>query len=198
MIADHGTNARYNAGCRQHCCKHAHMIYAKRANLGHFGHHINPTGTHRRIHALIAIGYALTDISVALGKSPTWCNAILTHNAVHTNTAQDVADLYNRWHMTIPQGWKADRQRRIAAKRGWPPPLAWDDIDNDEAPADSSFDESIVDEVKVQRVLAGHKQACTKAEKIAVLNAWTGSQRDLYLITGWNIDRITKQAKVAA
>ena len=57
------------------------------------------------------------------GPKRLWRAALAIHTA------------YDRLSMTRPEGTRADTARRRARHLGWPPPLAWDDIDDpDETP----------------------------------------------------------------
>jgi transcriptional regulator with XRE-family HTH domain len=59
---------------------------------------------------------------------------------VRRSTAERIAALYDELSMQLPDestptGRKnASYARTVARKRGWLPPLAWDDIDQDESP----------------------------------------------------------------
>lgn len=192
----HGTNPGYNAGCRQPCCKHAHMVYKKRRALGYERHYINATGTRRRLQALAALGHSLVQISLKLGHSRSYAAKLMENPAVRSDNAQAIADVYEQLCMTLAVGPLAERSRRAAAEKGWLPPLAWDDIDNDpEPPKDAAV---TVDEVKVLRVLRGERLKCNRAEKVAVLEAWNGSLTQLNKNTGWNIERIKADQKEVA
>lgn len=94
-------------------------------------------GTARRIQALVAIGWTLTEVAAGIG----WTVQNLTHlvcpstGCVAARTAQAVADLYERLSMTPPAGPSARRARAMARRRGWVPPLSWNEgaIDDPEA-----------------------------------------------------------------
>lgn len=55
------------------------------------------------------------------GKPTVW---------IQQATDQWVRDVYDRLSMTLPTTHFANRTRAHAEKMGWPPPLAWDDIDD--------------------------------------------------------------------
>ena len=98
---------------------------------------IDPTGTHRRIQALVAGGWPLTHLAAALGLFRQNFVRYLITERVTVAVARDVRDLYDRL-------WRADpieagatpmgvaRARKYAAARMWAPVGAWDDdtIDN--------------------------------------------------------------------
>lgn len=144
----HGTNAghgaHYSAGtvpCDP--CKAAHATYKRnlwrRKYLARLDSlMVDATGTARRIRALQAIGWPLYHLDRALGHgdgNPRTSNYV--HNLCHrervrASTAAKVARIYDQLSGTPGP---SERVRNLARKRGWAPPLAWDDIDDpDEAP----------------------------------------------------------------
>lgn len=132
------------------------------------------TGTHRRITALLAIG---------------WTHALLTEHAglrtvdvlhgaarrVDARTYRAIRDTYDRLSMTPGP---SQRNRNRAHRHGWAPPLAWDEhaIDNPRArPYGVTHDTSPrrhkedVDQVNVQRAINGQPVTLTRAERIATI-----------------------------
>lgn len=88
---------------------------------------VDALGTVRRIQALTAIGWTLTDTGRALGWTSSNLGLLLRQDKVLRRTADAVAGLYERRSGTTgPSG----RARRMAAARGWVPPLAWTNIDD--------------------------------------------------------------------
>jgi hypothetical protein len=166
----HGTNAGYGAGCRDACCRRGHAaarkamrdrLYLERRD----SLMVDGTGTRRRIEALMALGWSCRQLDEHLGRRPSYVYKVLSHgNDLHLTTAREIAALYDRLCMTIPDTSTPERDRivtrnrRLAARSGYVVPLAWDDIDTDPAPrhhAPSTDFETLVDEVVVQRVLDG-------------------------------------------
>lgn len=140
----HGTNAGHRAHftdgttpCQP--CRDAHADYRRglwrKKYLRRVDTLVVPSlGTIRRIRALQAIGWRLSDLDQAMGYSGR-SNAM--HNLtrqefVRRDTAEKVAAAYDRMCMTPGP---SQRSRDLARKWGWLPPLAWDDIDNDTEPA---------------------------------------------------------------
>ena len=166
----HGTNAGYNAGCREACCKTAHADYRRHLKTRWYlapveRLKVDATGTTRRIHALMALGWRLTDIDAELGQCAHYTYNLTDQVQVHFDTARRVAEVYDRLAMTPGP---SERTRAIARRKGWAPPLAWDDIDRDPEPATSRdiWDESSIDDAVIDRVLAGGKRPrkLTRAE----------------------------------
>lgn len=142
----HGENRGYEAGCREMCCRRAHMRYSKKRRMtGPLL--VDITGSRRRIEALQTLGWSMNELSQMLGYEKTYLRTMLNHTRagkVQRPTAAKIADLYERLCMTPaldpaerPRGWNAsrDRTKREAARRGFVPPLAWEGIDIDDPTA---------------------------------------------------------------
>lgn len=135
----HGTNAGYVAGCKSGCCRTAHADYKRSLRAKRYLRrverlHVPALGTHRRIHALQALGWRLGDIDCALGKGfrTSHTHNLLCQDAVHLDTAIAVAAVYERLSMTPGP---SETTRKRAKRWGYAPPLAWDCIDDpDEQP----------------------------------------------------------------
>lgn len=96
------------------------------------GGFVPAVGTVRRIQALAAIGYRISDLNQMLGRGRNCVEQWIKRDVVSSDTAADVADLYRQLSMTPGP---SELSKRRALKRGWVPPLAWDDIDDrDEKP----------------------------------------------------------------
>lgn len=98
------------------------------------GSFVNIVPTARRLQALIAIGYTQADLAARMGWTPQNIGALVhgrRPNCTH-GVAKTVSDLYEQ--LSANPG-PSKRSRALAARKGWAPPLAWDDIDNlDETP----------------------------------------------------------------
>lgn len=93
---------------------------------------IDATGTRRRLQALVAAGNTQTALAAALGMTPGNFAALLTRTRVTRATADAVRALYDTaWNPTHPN----QRAQNHARRRGWPPPLAWDDDEIDDPTA---------------------------------------------------------------
>lgn len=96
------------------------------------------TGTRRRIQALVALGHSMARIAGALdiSQQAAWNMANRPTAYTRRATAVRVANLYDSWSMRLPDmtPGAARKQalyaRTVAKKRGFAPPLAWDDIDD--------------------------------------------------------------------
>jgi hypothetical protein len=89
----------------------------------------------RRYEALHAIGYTGPQIAEEAGLSVNALRSVRYHGCdnVRSETFQRLADAFERLCMDRPEGKYANRARAMAVRRGWAPPLAWDDIDDPDA-----------------------------------------------------------------
>lgn len=159
---------------------------------------VDATGTRRRLQALMAIGWTSTALAVRGG----WCSpdSLLQYcqrTKVTARTRERVRDLYEDLCMTPGT---SSTVRRLAARQGWAPPLAWEeDIDDPAAAPDlgTDPDPALVDQTVVDRILAGDVVPANPAERAAVVTAWDAagrSHRSLAQLTGWNVHRYLDRA----
>lgn len=191
----HGKTAGYWAGCRERCCKDAIAAGVRhyRTRLYIQGpQSVDATGTVRRIHALMALGWRGDDIDEAIGRGGRYTVNLLTraHTTVHRATAQLYADAYDRLSMKLGPSVKT-RQRAQAA--GWAPPLAWDEDEIDDPDArprgqTKGRQRDVLDEAVVERLLACERvPRSTPAEKAEALRRWVargGSEADFCRLNG--------------
>lgn len=126
-MSEHGTNARYVAGCRCDDCRRAATRYMTLARLDamHGRPRLVPAlGSQRRLRALAAIGYPARMLDDLNGGPSGWTSQIMLRKWVRATTRDQVTALYDRLGMT-PGPSRLSAMR--AAAKGWPPPLAWDD-----------------------------------------------------------------------
>ncbi|MDF2915950.1 MAG: hypothetical protein K0S70_167 [Microbacterium sp.] len=136
--ADHGTLSRYRTGCGCPPCLDANRRYGILRDLDPNPRKIDSTGTARKLQALIALGWSGPMLGERLGVT----RARVGHLARHTHPTvtrpihNQVDALYRELCMTPPPTeTKAEhaaylRALTAARKRGWAPPLAWDNIDD--------------------------------------------------------------------
>jgi transcriptional regulator with XRE-family HTH domain len=97
------------------------------------GHHVDATGTHRRLRALVAIGWSQSRLAALLGIERSNFTAFMRSEGVTVRYALAVRDLYDQIWDEPQEGHDhrsriaANRARNYARERGWLPPLAWDD-----------------------------------------------------------------------
>lgn len=137
--------------------ENAEKILAVRASLDVLGGtvKVDGTGTRRRLQALIARGWSQSSLAQFIGMFPTNFYRTLHGAMVYASTAVAVRDLYERlWDQTPPESTRyekstAARARTYAVRRGYAPPLAWDDdsIDDPEAVPSTGIEVDRVTEV---------------------------------------------------
>lgn len=197
----HGTDAGYNSGCRCTPCTRAHSR-ARNLHRMQRSPWVPAVGTHRRIQALACLGWSSAELSRRLGRHRSYLRKVMTNQHLEIPTVLTIRDLYDELSMTWCTTPTANRTAADARRRGWAPPLGWDDdtIDDPTATPSIRVPGRDVDEVAVARVLGGEwRLPTTRAEKTAVVTRWTaggGSLRELELLTGWNTSRYTTRALV--
>jgi len=148
---EHGTwHAYANDGCRCPDCRTAWARYMRdrtRRNAYAAANHaplrVHPAGTMRRLQALACVGWSSHDIATAVGTTPVvirgWQHG--TPTWIFRRSALKVAGLYDAVWDQPPPGRYGVKVRRLAARAGWVPPLAWDDdeIDDPAATAAAPF-----------------------------------------------------------
>lgn len=137
---------------------------------------VSAFGVTRRVRALVALGWSFAAQGRELGV-PTqmvWEFAWEKQRFVTKHTRERVHSMFERLSAT-PGG--STRAVNDARRRGWLPPLAWDDLDAVGAePQFGGADSESVDEVAVERALAGEPIALTDAELMVALQAGVARQ----------------------
>jgi hypothetical protein len=195
----HGTDAGYNRGCDCARCRAAHARNHKRLRC--FPNPAQPAvGTHRRIQALARLGWSTAELSRRLGRHRSYALKVLQNSTLEPATVRVFAELYDELSMTWCTAATAGRTAADARRRGWPPPLAWDDDTIDDlaaTPAGSADTDADVDPVVVDRILAGEwRLPATRPERAAVIARFRDEGRpltELEGLTGWNVWRYTDQ-----
>jgi transcriptional regulator with XRE-family HTH domain len=99
---------------------------------------VDATGSHRRIQALVAVGWSQRRLSERLGVSAANMASFMRRPRILASRARAIRDLYDELWNTEPQCRSTQerlavtRAREFAAARGWAKPMQWDDdeIDN--------------------------------------------------------------------
>lgn len=175
---------------------------------------VDATGTRRRLQALIALGWTLPQLAAELGRNTGNLKRSMTGQQVTARTAGQVNRLYQRLWQTVPpkttpgQRRAADTARAHARARGWPPPLAWDDIDTDPHPQPDSWPQPAgpddVDEIAVERAVAGDGirladlTGAEQAEAVRRLTERGKSIRDIAEQLGTTKRTVSRRRGVAA
>ena len=99
--------------------------------------YIDPTGTRRRVHALIAVGWTYADIADQCGRRRQWVSEFMQSSRVHAKVAAAIADAFD--HMWQGPDVPCPKSLHAARLNGYLTALAWDDdhgphgIDNPDA-----------------------------------------------------------------
>lgn len=97
---------------------------------------IDSTGTRRRLQALIAMGWSHRVLVPILGVAPGTVDNIHRRKLVRVKTARVVAEVYDRlWDKPAPEGRNRSCALAMARRKGFVPPLAWDDDEIDDPAA---------------------------------------------------------------
>lgn len=101
---------------------------------------VDARGTIRRLQALQAIGWTTRMLAARMGIAESNFSRTMHEVRVTAAKARQVVHLYDElWDARPPASTPRERESiaRViarAAARGWVPPMAWDDIDLDDAP----------------------------------------------------------------
>ena len=194
----HGTVAGYNRiPCRDECCRLAIARYKKRLvwdRMNGRDRIVSALGTRRRVQALNRLGWSNQRIAAEANIARTNITRLLYRSdTITATTAARFAEVYERLSMSLPAPSQPVANVRNRAERmGWPPPLAWDDIDNDPEPPTALYAETGVDPVVVMRLLEGVRIESNRAEKEAAMRQWKadgGTERELCAVHGWKPGR---------
>jgi hypothetical protein len=92
------------------------------------------TGSRRRLQALAAIGWSSLEVKEASGVSNGFLSAVRAghHETLRPFFADKIAEAYDSLSMRVGPSTRA---RNLAQRKGWVPPLAWDDDEIDDPAA---------------------------------------------------------------
>lgn len=102
------------------------------------GDWVDSTGTVRRVQALQAIGWSQPAIAAMMGLTRNTLRLQMKRPRISGRRAREVAELFDRLQMTPGP---SDFARRLARRKGWAPPLAWDEDVIDDPTATPDFGE---------------------------------------------------------
>lgn len=214
----HGTNAGYSAGCRDSCCHAAKIRYDKTRRW-----ELHKTGEYRkvpawralrRVRALQRLGWSVPVLAARLGLKHQAIYGIGRGPTMYRSTFDRIAAMYDELCMKVPDPRTASEKasvtktRRHAEAMGWPPPLAWDDIDDpNEFPLTRPPRMPVRGELGVtadqwiDRIQAGQKpgphwpERSVREEIVATWQRRTGKGlHELARLTGWKPERYRRAA----
>lgn len=160
-------------------------------------------GVVRRIRALNTLGWMTEEVCEEAGLCSRFAADLFTKRRPNVSraSAEAIDGVYSRWCMRLPEMTPGRRRTRtLAQQRGYPPPLAWDSIDDPgEHPRGMGHRPRHLkdirtsreyDEAVVVRILGGsYKVPASTAERRAVVARWPGTHNDLAAATGWKVER---------
>ena len=161
---EHGTAAAFvYCGCHCYPCRNAYLEQRQRLRDGQMrprsNSFIDRTGTRRRLEALHANGWSGTVLAEQLGLNSFQVVYLLrtSPSPVTHGTAAKVARLYDQLWDKQPTGGDVLKTTNWALRRGFAPPLAWDDTTIDDPNAEPALtgDDAGIDEVAVLRYMEG-------------------------------------------
>ena len=128
------------------------------------------TGTRRRIQALATIGWPQSRIAARIGIRPSNMVTLLRQDRVTVRMAKTVRAVYDQlWDQqpattTSYEAGAVRRSKTLSARKGWVPPMAWDD--------------DTIDDPNTMPDLGGKQlKKDTVADDVAFMHS-TGSSRD--------------------
>lgn len=135
------------------------------------GAYIPARGSHRRVQALAVQGWSFSKIGERIGVDPADMSRFMRAERVTVTRHKAVCAVFDElWDQLPPRDeWhdKAAFVRTVAwaRKQKWLSPLAWDDIDLDEAPPTQDEEVAGVDESAVDLAAAGVRVKLSIAER---------------------------------
>lgn len=105
---------------------------------------VDATGAHRRLQALVAVGWTQRRLAERLNVTPANMASFMRRPRMLATRARTIRGLYDELWNTQPQCQSTQerlavtRAREFAAARGWAPPMAWDDDTLDDPAAKPS------------------------------------------------------------
>ncbi len=190
----HDTYGAYqNVQCRCPKAREDWRLYNKRRREGRdVARKVDPTGTRRRIEALMALGHTTAVIGRnAGGIQGREVRRIGSRDLgwVSRQTAAAIAGAFEKLSATVGA---SEITRRRALRRGFAPPLAWDDdtIDDPQATPDLGEEgHGGVDDVAVERVARGERPfgSLAKVEQIELYRRHGGSASSTALARRWGV-----------
>lgn len=135
-------------------------------------------GSRRRIQALVNRGWSRARLARALRISLLTLDALLQARCItrsaHNTVAAVFSGLWDRRPPLVTDRDRAEYESALeeAQVNGWLSPLAWDDIDDDDSPAEQEILEpaAAIDEIAIELAIAGKKIHLTHPERLEALH----------------------------
>lgn len=138
----HGQLYTYNKHrCRCRQCRDAKRRYTARLRRD-IAYNRRPArvptiGARRRLQALACLGWTTDDVARRIGMQGHYLGITLRRQATITRELHErISEVYEElWDQQAPPSHDGRSVRAVAARLGWAPPMAYDDIDHDDAPS---------------------------------------------------------------
>lgn len=184
-MSEHGLSS-YWQGCRCDVCRAARKRYSRRhkalqrkAQAMGMPLTVPAVGPKRRIQALMAVGWNMAQLAKATGHHRRSLEAILSRDQKRTDWefAGAIKMAYDElWDQEPPPGRSRTYLRNLAKKRGYLPPMAWDDDTIDDPEAVPYIEaEPVIDWQAIDRRIKGQNVKLTRAERQAACRAMAAS-----------------------
>lgn len=208
-MSEHGTIGRYQAGCREACCRRAKKAdRIERERLIAAGHAFSVPcdRSRRKVRALAALGWGFNEVGARMSITQQAISRILLRDTIRATTAERIDEVYRDLEMAIPpDNIYTRRTKNKAAREGWLPPLAYDDIDAGivaTLAGESGYSHDRLDLDLVEDVMQYHDfdVKLSPREKAEVVHRWTKdgrSERSLCALTGWREGRYRRKPEEA-
>jgi transcriptional regulator with XRE-family HTH domain len=137
---------------------------------------IDATGARRRIHALMCLGWTQVEQAERIGWTPKNYTRLHHSTLVRAVTARAIRAMYDDLSMTVaPDSPGATYARGLAKRRGYAPPLAWDDDTIDDPNAKPDLGEKVPSvDALLENLGELAEQRCEPEEIAARLGVTTG------------------------
>lgn len=121
-------------GVRERARVNAAYRFSRRVSGG--DHHIPALGVVRRVEALAVLGWSTQDVAARAGVSRAHLQQTRAGHfaTVLASTHQKIDAVYRELMWSVSDTHGSKWTRTLAAKAGFAPPAAWDDIDRDDQP----------------------------------------------------------------
>ena len=161
---------------------------------------VSSAATVRRVQALARYGWSAADIARDIGMTQQNLSKSLHREIIYRSTHDKVKDWYEAHEMVLPEDWTPQRSRtkKGAERAGWPPPLAWEDIENGvlaegtKSPTRPSGSRFSLDEIEHVWSTHDFSVPLSPVEKAEILRRWRlegRSDNALQALTGWRPSR---------
>lgn len=168
--------------------------------------HVSGVGSRRRLRALVAAGWTQRELARMCQWTPENLGQFINHpdRGLAAASARRIAAVFTE--LQLHPGGTSTKSRRLAQRRGWAPPLAWEEDSIDDPASEPCVDpegddQTEVDEIVIERCLTAWRSnttppAVSRAEQVAVASALlaAGATRSYACkVVGCSLPTLTKR-----